>query len=651
VQTAKTFAKRLARVRAAVPLGRLFLVVLGLVLALAAVEAYRARAILADVNAGRDDLRAGQNQLELKRLSATPEDLALARARFEDAGKKFSAAHSRLSDDPALKLARRLPWAGDQLRAAEALASIGEQASVIGGEGIDAADAFDGIRGQATGTLPEKSQLVFDAVDPHIAGIESRMADVNALRDQIGDQSLLPPVRRALRELDARRRRLRDFLDTYHRARAFSPEFLGFNGQRTYLILAQNNAELLPTGGLVSVFGTVRLDHGRVEDMQFHDAVQFGEDWMARTGDYVEPPAPLKQYLLKDTSWNLTVSNWSPNFPTAARAADRFYQLGGGGPVDGVIAMNVTTLERLLEIIGAVDVPQFDVKVDSSNAYGLIEANTREPYKPAADRKEFVALLADEVLHRVLKPEKDQWSPLVDLVQKLGDEKDLMLFSYDPKQQELVGEFGWDGGVTYSSGDYLQVVDASLNSTKLNEVIEHSADVDVRLDANGAATTTVKLSYFNNLAPWASDKDPEFVRKLMLGGMYGGYTRLLTPPGTRVLSVQNGGAEVGVEEVGREQGLTVFGRFFAMPRDTHQQLAFTYMTVPVVDKQPDGWTYRLRLRRQPGWELPLTIRIEPPPGMRSDSVLLDGAPYAAHSVDMKIDLSQDRLLTVHFRRA
>ena len=651
MQTAKTFATRLARWRTAVPVGRLFLVALALVLAISAVEAYRAWRTLADVDAGRASLRAGQGQLELKRLSATEDDLAFARREFEDAGKKFASANSRLDGDPILRLARHLPAVGGQVRAAESLASIGEEASAIGGQGVDAADAFDTIRGEESGTLPEKSQLVFDAVDPHIDNIESRMTVVNTLRDQIGDESLLPPVRRAVRELDARRRRLRDFLDTYHRARAFSPEFLGFNGPRTYLILAQNNAELLPTGGLVSVFGTVRLDHGSVEDMQFHDAVQYGEDWMARTGEYVEPPAPLKQYLLKDTSWNMTVSNWSPNFPTAARAADRFYRLGGGAPVDGVIAMNVTTLERLLGIIGPVDVPEFDITVDTSNAYDLIEANTREPYRPAGDRKEFVALLADEVLRRVLRPESDQWSPLVDLVQKLGDEKDLMLFSYDVKQEDLARQFGWDGGITYSSGDYLQVVDASVNSTKLNEVIEHAADVDVRLDAAGAATTTVKLSYFNNLAPWEQGKDPDFVYKLMLGGMYGGYTRLLTPPGTRVLSVKSAGGEVGIEEVGREQGLTVFGRFFAMPRDTREQLVFTYMTPPIVDKQADGWTYRLNLRRQPGWELPMTVRIEPPPGMRSDGVLLDGKPYRSSTVDMKIDLSQDRVLTVHFKRA
>jgi hypothetical protein len=166
---------------------------------------------------------------------------------------------------------------------------------------------------------------------PHIAAIETRLTGVDALMPASATNRCCRR-RGAPCRAGPRRRLSDDFLDTYTRSRAFTPDFLGFNGPRTYLILAQNNAELLSTGGLVSVFGTVRLDHGSVEDMQFHDAVQFGEDWMARTGDYVEPPAPLKQYLLKDTSWNMTVSNWSPDFPTSARPHERFHQLGGGGP-------------------------------------------------------------------------------------------------------------------------------------------------------------------------------------------------------------------------------------------------------------------------------------------------------------------------------
>jgi hypothetical protein len=193
------------------------------------------------------------------------------------------------------------------------------------------------------------------------------------------------------------------------------------------------------------------------------------------------------------------------------------------------------------------------------------------------------------------------------------------------------------------------VVDASVNSTKLNQVVEHSAAIDVRLDDAGKANTTVTLDYFNNLSPWEQGKDPELVSKLMVGGMYGGYVRLLTPPGSRVLSVKDEEGEIGVEAVTRVNGLTSFGRYFSLPRDTKQRLTFTYATPPVAERDGDAMTYTLHLIREPGWSLPpVALSIAAPDGMRAASVAIDGEPAAQSVSSMRIDLTQDRTVTVRF---
>jgi hypothetical protein len=644
-------AGHLARLRTAVPLGRLLLVLAVLLIVVGGIESYRAWRIFAEVSDGRTLLRSGQNRLEVKRLNATHDDLESSRSDFDQAGSKFASARDQVDGDPLLKIARHLPLVGGQINAALALSDIGVQAAAIGGEGVNAAEAFDDVRAEPNGTLPEKSVQVFDAADPHMDNIEVRLVDVDAQRKSIAGMSLLPPMRRAVDEFDQRRQRLQDLVDTYQRARAFSPEFLGFNGPRTYLVLAQNEGELLPTGGLVSVFGTIQLDHGTVVHMEFHDAVQFGADWMEQSGQYVEPPLPLKQYLLKDTSWNLAVSNWSPDFPTSASYAQHFYELGGGGKVDGVIAIDVTTLERLLEVIGPVDIPDFGVTVNSDNARDLTEQYTREAYGPQTDRKAFVGLLADEVLHRVLHPQADQWSALVDVLQSLGDHKDLQIYSKSPSQERVLAELGWDGSVYYTSGDYLRLVDASVNSTKLNIVIDHSAKVDVHLAADGSATTTVTLDYFNDLAPWASAHDPSLVQKLMLGGQYGGYLRLFTPPRSKLMSVTDGSQEIGAEEIGHEDGLSVFGRFFALPQDTRKTLSFTYQTPPVAQKTGNGWTYSLAMFRQPGWALSsLDVTVRPPGNMRVRSMSVDDAPVKPGlDGSVSIDPAEDRTLVVRYQ--
>src|SRR5581483_10424211 len=181
-------------------------------------------------------------------------------------------------------------------------------------------------------------------------------------------------------------------------------------------------------------------------------------------------------------------------------------------------------------------------------------------------------------------------------------------------------------------GDYLMLVDASVNSTKLNAILEQQAELTVQLDAAGAATNTVAIDYFNNLAPWAEGRDPQLVYKLMLGGLYGDYLRVLVPPGSRIAQVRDGEGSVGLEELSREQGLTVFGRFFPLPRDTRDRLSFTYTTPPVVERHGGGMTYRLRLQAQPGRPIPLSVRVAPPDGMRIRRLLLDGVPQHDASV-------------------
>ncbi len=625
---------------------RLLLLALLALAIVGSVEAYRAVRIVREVDQAQELLRSGQELLESKRLDATEEELGVASVNFEAAGEKFASARSALRQDPVVWALGRLPIIGGQVQTVGNLAEIGEEAAGIGVEGVGAAEQFAEIRTQEKGTLLERTMTIFERTDPHFAAIETRLAAVDALREEIGDGGLLPPVRSAVRELDDRRETVDELVATYWRARAFAPEFLGFSEPKTYLILAHNNAELLPTGGLVSVIGTMRVEDGRIEDLDFEDAVEFSRSWRLSTDVYVEPPAPLQQYLLKDFSWNLAVSNWSPDFPTAAGEAQRFFELGGGFPVDGVIGINVSTLERLLEVTGPVTVPEFDVMVTSENAFDVTEEHTRVPFEPRGDRKEFVALLADQVLERVLRPAPGMWSPLVDAIQDLGDEKNLLLYAKDPGQQELIREFGWDGEVSRSSGDFLMLVDASVNSTKLNIVLEQTIDIEVRLSDAGSAMTVVTVDYANNLAPWVEGRDPELVRRLMLGGLYGGYLRLFVPQGSRIVSVRDERREIGLEEIGEELGLTVFGRFFALPRDTRQRLVFEYIVPAAVGTNSDTWRYRLKLAKQPGQQpLPVTLRIVPPERMEITSTMANGNSYAA---DSELDFVLDQDWTLEF---
>ena len=605
------------------------------------------RALYADVAEGRSLLLEAQDILETSRLDVGEEDLAQADDRLVRAGQLFDSAQRRLDRDPFLKVAGLVPLASDQVEAGREMMEIGVEASLAGRLAVEAARDFDAVRMEEGGTLPEKSVVLLERARPEMDSLESCLAAIDEHRDRIDEHGLLPPLAAAVRELDKQRERVRELAQDYRRAQELVPAALGFSGPRTYLVLAQNNAEILPTGGLISVYGLITVREGRIEKMFFEDAVAFSERWM-KAGNYAEPPGPLANYLLKGWSWNLALANWSPDFPTAARQAQWFFEAGGGQPVDGVIGITVTTLEELLGVTGPVDVPEYGVRVTSENALDVIEAHTRSPAHPGDDRKAIVALIADEVLERVLHAQPSQWSPLLDTLEEVGDSKDLLIYLNDANEQRLVGEMGWDGGLRDGPGDYLMVVDASVNSTKLNIAIEQSLRLDVTLDELGNARHQVTLGYVNNLPRWQEGRDPELVRRLMLGGTYGGYVRLLTPPESRLVAATERGRSIGVEEISEEDGKTVFGRFFALPSGQDKALQIEYVSPTIVDTGPGYWEYRLFVQKQPGAApMPLQVSFSLPQGGRALSLEVDGKSQGPVS-ELTLDLRRDAELVLRF---
>ena len=597
----------------------------------------------------KEDLQSAEALLRDGGLDASAGDLARAEARLSRASDGFRSASGFLQEDPLLRVAKWLPALGDQTTAAGELARVGVDGADIGLEGVKAARAYREVRNEGSGTLTEKALVVLERTRPHMAAVRELLTDMVRGRHHLDGLSLLTPLTSVTQELDQDIEELAELVESYEEAAAFVPDFLGFHGPRTYLVLAQNNAELLPTGGLISVYGVLTLRDGRIEQMEFHDAIDFGEQWQARTGDYVEPPGPLKAYLLKDWSWNLSVSNWSPHFPTAAYQAQAFFQRGGGHPVDGVIAINVTTLEELLRVTGPVQIEEYDVTVTAENALDVTEELTRTALEPGTDRKAFVAFLADELVRRLMEASPSQWTSLVETVQRLRDEKNLLYYSYDPQVQALAERMELDGGLRPVPGDYLMLVEASVNSTKLNIAIDEEVRMHIQLDALGNAHSQVEVTYVNNVARWERGRDPLLVKRLMLDGMYGGYLRLLAPAGSRLLGVWDGQAEVGAEEVSREQDKQVFGRFFALPRESNKQLTFRYLSPGVVLANGPLHEYRLLIQKQPGAAAhPFTLSVAPPEGAKLIRAELDGEELSALE-NIETDLRQDRELVIYYR--
>lgn len=613
------------------------------------VETWRFYSAYTNLTEARTELTAGADVLRGKGLDVTPQDLEVARGHFSDAESKLSSARTTFEYDPFLFVGRHLPWASTQINGARSLTKIGHKGAQMGLTATLVVDDYQEVRsGSSQAPLGEKASALLESTREDMAALKSGLAVIDAERATLPEAGLLSPLDDARLTLDENLAYLRDQVELYDQASVILPEILGLNEQRRFLLLSQDNTELFPTGGLISVYGVLTLDKGRIADMRFSNAVLLGAERL-RTGEYVQPPGPIERYLLRDWSWNLGTSNWSPDFPTAAVEAMRFLDKAGEGPVDGVIATNFVVLEELLRVLGPISLPEYGVTVTADNATEIILEQSHNARAQVEGRHVFPSRVADRVFNGVLTAPADKWTGLLNALSSLAKERHIFLYTRDVTVENAITGLGWDGGFAAEgrAGDYLMLVDTSVLSSKLNLILEQRIDLTIRLAADGTATHRVTVNYHNPFPEWSRGKSA-VLQSQMLDGFYGDYLRAFVPAGSTLIDVQHNDRTVSVEDFGEELGLVWFGSFFTVPSGESTKVSLSYAT-PGTSRPVDGaQEYQLYLQKQSGTEsLPLNLDLYLPEGATLLSATLDGKPLPNLAIDT--DLKEDRVISVRYR--
>ena len=618
------------------------------VIAYCAVTAVRLLIAYAEMVDGRSLLVSAARELREGGLDASPEVLAGAEAKSARARERFRSARDTMAGQPLLAVAERLPGLGAQVSAARALADIGYEGSETGLAAVAALRTF-GEAKEDDGALGEKAMAYLEASRPMMAEAEEHLAAIRQRRDAVDTGWLLPPLRGFVERVDSELAPVQESVQKYRHAREAAVHVLGFDGARSHLVLGLDNTEILPGGGLIGMYGVVTFDRGRTEESSFGEAAEVIGRWQTRSGgEYVEPPLPLKRYLLRDWTWNFAVSGWSPDFPASARQALFFYERSGAEPLDDVIAIDFSGLEGLLAVLGTTKIERYQVTVDSANVTEEILARIGRPLHSEDGDHDFAAAVAEHVLYGLQTAGREKWAPLLETLDRLAAKKHLFFYSADEAAEDSLRALGWAGEVKDAPGDYLMAVDASVHSSKLNLVLQQAISVDVRIGEDGSARNRVTVRYENPLSEWSDGRPPELVAQ-MLSGFYGGYVRLFVPPRAELEDVRLNGRGAGAEEVTEEAGRASFGRYFALPRDKVTEVTFAYAVPDAVDASGGSREYRLLVQNQPGARAaPLTVTVRLPDGAGVESVSLDGQRLPGDPLRLQAVLSEDLELVVRY---
>lgn len=443
------------------------------------------------------------------------------------------------------------------------------------------------------------------------------------------------------------------------------PDLLGADGPRTYLIIAQNEDELRPTGGYITGVGEVRVEDGSIVAMTFRDSYAV-DDF---TRPYPDPPEPLRRYMGIDL-WVFRDSNWSPDFPTAARQAIALYRPGDPVTVDGVIALDQYAVK---ELVSAVEPLWVEGAADPLTAETVIPYLRRswEPEDGALtgewwrQRKSFMGPLAEALWARIRAGDVD-WPRLAETVVRLLDEKHLLLYVPHPTVAPLLAEWGWDGSLRPAGGDFLMVVDANVGYNKASARVQETItyEVDLRRNPPQATLTLVYTHTVPTGAPCVPESRYDPVYEQMVARCYWDYLRVYVPEGSRLLdatripipgeALWSGETEPGdvTVRLADEGPLLSLETLLLLPPGAIQTRSFTWeLPANVLTWREDEGVYILRVQKQPGTVgRPLTVRIR----LEEGDTLLSADPSSSVSegatVIFQTRLDRDREFVLRFRR-
>src|SRR4029450_127322 len=137
----------------------------------------------------------------------------------------------------------------------------------------------------------------------------------------------------------------------------------GQGGERRYLVVAQNPAELRGTGGILGALAILTFRDGRLSISGTAPIQDLADPAQSDVPDPSEEYARNYDQFGGAASWHNM--NMTPDFPSAAQAALTNYRVGQGRRLDGVIAVDPYAFRAMLSVTGAVAVPGVRVSLDA----------------------------------------------------------------------------------------------------------------------------------------------------------------------------------------------------------------------------------------------------------------------------------------------
>jgi len=390
--------------------------------------------------------------------------------------------------------------------------------------------------------------------------------------------------------------------------------FMGFtDGPKTILLAFENNAELRGGGGFFGSYGLITVDKGKIAVRDMPGGGTY--DFQGSFRETVISPKPLH---LINPVWQFQDANWWPDWPASARKIIWFYEHGNGATVDGVIGMTPTFIERVLNIVGPIDLTnEYGIVVDKRNFYEITQRLSERKADETLKPKDIIGMLSVRLLEKLFALNAENYQKLISLLFDGISEKQFLIYSNRETDEDILKEIGWDAGIDDTASDYIMVAHSNIAGGKSDRDIKDRFNLVSKASLDGTVTNTLTITRTHHGREGTG-----------FGGLRNvDYLRIYVPKGSRLVAA--GGFNAPKEElfekppegfyededyitiertVGRDAasgtdimesfGKTVFANWMMVDPGESITVELTYV-LPF--KLKDGYNHQLFVQKQPGF--------------------------------------------------
>jgi uncharacterized protein DUF4012 len=264
------------------------------------------------------------------------------------------------------------------------------------------------------------------------------------------------------------------------------------------LLMFQNATEIRPAGGFIGSFGYITLNNGSIKEIKIEDIYNSDRQLDIR----VAPPRELS--TITDI-WGARDANWFFDFPDSAQKVSYFLENSQlfnktNDEFEHVIAINPHVLSFVLNLIGPIEIPEYDLVINSSNFLEELqyEVEAGRDHVPGQNPKKVLTFLAPKIIEKLKNLDDNQKLELIENIKKGIEQKDIMAFSENEDIQKIFLEFKLDGK-SFSipknfNGDYLAVVNSNVAGGKSDAFINQQIQVQSEILKDGTITNKLSIT-------------------------------------------------------------------------------------------------------------------------------------------------------------